>query len=88
MRFAISDQTPIPALLGSDDSLAEIRGITPSELRELGTSQMVYLRSGSVNGEMAYGIYAADGTVMAVVEDIEVAIELVAERGMTFVAVH
>jgi hypothetical protein len=83
MRFAAIDE---PAVL--DLWAVEPRRMTPSQLRELGMPGLVYLRAGIVNGEPAYGIYAADGTVLSVVEDVELAIELVSEHGMTFVAVH
>jgi hypothetical protein len=62
--------------------------MTCAELRRLGMPQMVYLRCGLVDGQPAYAIHAADGTPMAIVEDMEVAIELVSEHDMTFVAVH
>ena len=48
----------------------------------------VYLRCGTVDGEEAFAVHAADGTAIAVVEDIEVALELAMENNMTFVAVH
>ena len=68
--------------------LANIRHITPAQLRELGIAQLVYLRQGVVDGETAYAIHAADGSAVAVVEDVEVAIELVAEHGLIFATVH
>ena len=83
MRFAAIDEPTF-----SEPPLAEPRQMTPSQLRELGTPRLVYLRAGLADGEPAFGIYAADGTVLSVVDDIELAIELVAEHGMTFVAVH
>jgi hypothetical protein len=68
--------------------LVRVRQITLAQLRELGIAQLVYLREGTVDGETAYAIHAADGSAVAVVEDIEVAIELVAEHGLTFATVH
>jgi hypothetical protein len=69
-------------------AVADPRHITRSELRRLGLPHLVYLRSGLVDGQQAYAIHAADGTAMAVVEDVEGAIELAAANDMTFVAVH
>jgi len=76
--------------LSRDDStvLADVRQMTPTQLRDLGVPSLVYLRSGIADGQIAYAIYAADGTAVAVVDDPEVAIELVAEHGLTFVTVH
>jgi hypothetical protein len=70
------------------DLAAEARRMTRSQLRELGVSRLVYLRAGTINGETAYAIHAADGTTVGIVEAIDLAIELVAEHGMTFVTVH
>ena len=67
---------------------ASLRCMTEAQLRQLGTSELAYLRAGTVHGQQAYAIHAADGTAMAIVEDVELAVELVAERGMIFVAVH
>jgi hypothetical protein len=64
------------------------RQMTRAQLRQLGVSRLVYLRSGMRHGEPAFAIHAADGTAMAIVEDIDVAVEIVTEQGMVFVAVH
>ena len=66
----------------------DARHMTPNQLRDLGVSYVVYLREGMVDGHPAYAIHAADGTAMAIVEDIDLAVELVAEHGMAFVTVH
>ena len=68
--------------------LVRVRQLTPAQLLELGIAQLVYLRQGMVDGETAYAIHAADGSAVAVVEDVEVAVELVAEHGLTFATVH
>jgi hypothetical protein len=67
---------------------SDLRQMTRGELLRLGVPRLVYLRCGTIDGQPAYAIHAADGTAMAVVEDIEVAIELASEHDMTFVAVH
>jgi hypothetical protein len=66
----------------------DVRNMTSAQLRHLGVHSVVYLRSGMLNGEVAYAIHAADGTPMAVVEDVDTAVELVCEHGMAFAAVH
>ena len=68
--------------------LTDVRQITPAQLLRLGVSQLVYMRQGTVDGETAYAIHAADGSAVAIVEDIDVAIEMVIEHGLTFAAVH
>ena len=67
---------------------ADLREMTRSELLRLGVPRVVYLRCGTIDGQPAYAIHAADGTAMAVVEDIQIAIELASDHDMTFVAVH
>jgi hypothetical protein len=70
------------------DLAAEARRMTSGQLLQLGVSRLVYLRAGTIDGETAYAIHAADGTTVGIVEAIDLAIELVAEHGMTFVTVH
>jgi hypothetical protein len=64
------------------------RRMTRSQLRGLGVPRLVYLRCGTVDGETAFALHAADGTQIAVVEEVELAMELAFEHNMTFVAVH
>jgi len=73
---------------GDGAVLTDVRHMTKSELRCLGLPSLVYLRAGTAGGQAAYGIFAADGTAVAIVDDVELAIELVAEHGMTFATVH
>ena len=73
---------------GSAALIADPRHMTSTQLRQLGLAQVVYLRCGTIDGQTAYAIHAADGTAMAVVEDLEVAFELASENDMTLVAVH
>ena len=68
--------------------ITNVRHITPGQLRQLGVARLVYLRQGTINGETAYAIHAADGSQVAIVEDIDVAIELVAEHGLMFATIH
>lgn len=68
--------------------ITDARCMTQSQLRRLGVPCLVYLRAGTADGQRAYAIHAADGTVVAVVDDVELAVELVSEQGLTFVAVH
>jgi hypothetical protein len=82
MRFA--EHSDAAELTGAD----HLRQMTRGELLRLGVPRLVYLRCGTIDGQPAYAIHAADGTAMAVVEDIAVAIELASEHDMTFVAVH
>jgi hypothetical protein len=76
--------------LSRDDAmqLADPRQMTRAQLRRLGVPRLVYLRCGMVDCQKAYAVHAADGTAIAVVDDVEVAVELVSDNHMIFVAVH
>jgi hypothetical protein len=76
--------------LGPDDgvSVVDVRKMTAAELRRLGVPGLVYLRQGTVDGQIAYAIHAADGSAVAIVEDMEVAIDLAVENGLSIVTVH
>ena len=71
-----------------DRTIAALRHITAEQLRHLGTRQVVYLKSGLRDGEQAFAVYGADGIPLAVVDDVDTAVAMAAERGFGFVAVH
>jgi hypothetical protein len=71
-----------------DQTIAALRHITAEQLRHLGTRQVVYLRSGIRDGEHAFAVYGADGIPLVVVDDVDTAVAMAAERGFGFVAVH
>jgi hypothetical protein len=72
----------------SDQTIAALRHITAEQLRHLGTRQVVYLKSGMRDGEQAFAVYGADGTPLVVVDNVDTAMAMAAERGFGFVAVH
>jgi hypothetical protein len=71
-----------------DQTTAALRRITSEQLLHLGTRQVVYLRVGLHDGELAFAIYGADGVPLVVVDDVDSAVAMAAERGLDFVAVH
>lgn len=80
MHFAQPNRTAV--------SIADARRMTSAQLRQLCMPRVVYLRCQTFDGQTACAIHAADGTAMAVVEDIEVASELASDNDMTLVSVH
>ena len=88
MHDAAIDQGADVFTCEGTDLAAEARRMTRGQLRQLGVTRLVYLRAGTMNGLAAYAIHAADGTTVGIVGDVSLAIELVAEQGMTFVTVH
>ncbi len=88
MGVTETDNTPETNRSEEAGRVADPRQMTRAQLRGLGVPRLVYLRCGTVDGGAAYAIHAADGTALAVVDDIEVAMELALENNMTFVPVH
>jgi hypothetical protein len=88
MNVAVIDRPGETVAHSVDVSADDVRHMTQAQFRRLGVRSVVYLRAGLMNGEMAFAIHAADGIPMAVVEDVDSAVELACEHGMAFVAVH
>jgi hypothetical protein len=68
--------------------VAALRQMTAEQLLHLGTRQVVYLKGGICDGERLFVLYGADGSPIARAEDVEAAIEMVAEWGLHFVSIH
>ena len=64
------------------------RHMTVEQLLQLGTRQVVYLRAGMHDGKQAFMLYGADGLPLALVDDVETAVEMVVENGLSFATVH
>ena len=62
--------------------------MTIEQLLQLGTRQVVYLKAGMHDGEMAFVLYRADGIPLVAVDDMETAAEMVAENGLRFATIH
>jgi len=73
---------------GADRRTAALRQMTAEQLLGLGTHHVVYLRSGTCNGERLLVLYRADGLPLVMVDDVEAAVEIAAEHGLTFISVH
>jgi hypothetical protein len=50
----------------SDQLITALRQMTVEQLLQLGTRQVVYLKAGMHDGEMAFVLYGADGIYLAV----------------------
>ena len=73
----------------SDNRLiTALRRMTVEQLLQLGTSQVVYLRAGMRDGKLAFVLYGADGVPLTAVDDVETAVEMVAESGFGFATIH
>ena len=71
-----------------DSVSSALRHITAEQLLHLGTRQVVYLKSGMRDGELAFMLYSADGTFLVTFDTIEEAVQTVTENGLSFAVVH
>ena len=78
---------------GQDDAAqavsGDIRQLTAGQLRMLGMARVAYLtglRAG--DGTVEYAIHGADGGTVAILDDLEVALDLVERLGVSLVPVH
>jgi hypothetical protein len=84
-----SDAMPSETMIDAgDQTTVALRHITAEQLLHLGTRQVVYLKVGLHDGELAFMLYSADGTPLVMVDTVETAVETAAEHGLSFVAVH
>ena len=51
-----------------------LRGISTDELRDFGVNHIAYIRPVSLMGNTAYAIHSADGTPLAAVETLDLAL--------------
>jgi hypothetical protein len=71
-----------------NSAASSLRQISSEELLHLGTRQIVYLKSGMCDGEMAFRLYGADGTDLETFDSIEDAVQTVDENGLSFASIH
>jgi hypothetical protein len=79
---------PSETMIDAGERTTVLRQITAEQLLHLGTRQVVYLKTGTNDGELAFMLYSADGTPLVMVDTVEAAVEMVAEHGLGFVSVH
>ena len=72
----------------ADQKTAALRQMSVKQLLHLGTRQVAYLKSGIRNGELLFMVYRADGTPLVMVDAVQTAVEMAAQHGLGFVAVH
>ena len=66
----------------------DIRHLSAEQLAGLGVSQIAYVKPVMMNGTLAYAIHAADGTPMAVADDLDVAVAAIRQHEMLPTSVH
>ena len=79
---------PIPQEPAAGAGGHDIRHLTEVELARLGMSQIAYVRPIQLNGTAGFAIHAADGTPMAVTEELSAAVAAIVPHDMIPVPVH
>jgi hypothetical protein len=67
---------------------ADVRNLSTSQLAQLGVSEIAYVKAVEVEGRTAFAIHAADGTPMAVADDLDVAMAAIRQHEMIPTLVH
>jgi hypothetical protein len=70
------------------DRRSALRQMTSQQLLQLGTNQVVYLKTAVEGGGRLFMLYGADGEPLALADSVDAAAEMAAEHGLAFVAVH
>jgi hypothetical protein len=73
---------------GEDRTAAALRAMTAEQFLQLGTHQVMYIKSDTRDGETLFTLYGANGTPYVTFDAIGVGVELVAKLGLSVVAIH
>lgn len=79
---------PVDEIAAENSRTTALRQMTPEQLRHLGIRQVVYLRSGMCDGELAFVLHGADGATLVMTDDVETAVEIAAKHGLAFATIH
>ena len=71
-----------------EPAAVDIRHISAEELAQLGMQEIAYVRPVVVDGSACFGIYAADGTPMAIAGGLDVALAAIVQHEMVPAQVH
>jgi hypothetical protein len=72
----------------SDQLITALRQMTVEQLLQLGTRQVVYLKAGMHDGEMAFVLYGADGTSLMSFDSFADVVDMVAANGLYLAVTH
>jgi hypothetical protein len=77
-----------PIEKSSDQLITALRQMTVEQLLQLGTRQVVYLKAGTHDGEMAFVLYGADGASLMAFDSFEDVVDMVAANGLYLAVTH
>lgn len=77
----VNDKTKLSAVK-ENENVIDVRNLTEGQLKSLGVSQMAYVKIVMINGEQVFAIHAADGTPMAVTDNVKTAFAAIVQHEM------
>lgn len=72
----------------NQQTIAAIQNMSQADLKNLGMSEVGYVKKYSIDGEPAYVLHAADGTALAVQKDVDAARMSAQYQDLDLVSVH
>lgn len=89
MNFTEHTHERTASLCSWDDVAATLRHLTVAELQILGITRLAYMTGEELeDGTAIYTVHGADGAPLAVVDELDTAVELVYGRNMILLPVH
>lgn len=68
--------------------VTDLRHVSMEQLQQLGVSQLAYIKPVTVDGEAAFVIHGADGSTLAMVGELELAVAAIRQNEMVPTLVH
>ena len=68
--------------------MERIRGLSGRDFANLGVHAVAYIKPITVDGELVFAIHSADGREMAVIADLEIALQTVRQNDLEPASVH
>ena len=70
------------------NSLEELRQMSSEDFLALGVHGVAYVRTVKRDGEVLYGVYGADGSEMAVMDNRDLAFVTIRQNGLEALSAH
>jgi hypothetical protein len=70
------------------EAMFDIHHISTDQLAQLGLRRIAYVKVVVINGTTCFAIHAADGSPMALTDDLDIAVTAIVEHDMIPVRVH
>ena len=70
------------------ETLERLKGLTGRDLAMLGVHAVAYVKPIKVDGQQVFAIHSADGREIALIPDLEIALETIRQNNLEPVSVH